>query len=131
RLGSASAKLGVNRRWLLGALTFFSMGCSWMPNCSVAKGASPQNIRRAGVPGFGLRIGERATLLRDPDACAYGLLMELTHEEIEQLYSESSVCGYRPEAILAELDDGSRLPALCFNLVEPPHPDEHNSEYAA
>jgi len=96
-----------------------------------SKGASPLNIRRAGVPGFGLRIGERATLSRDPEACAYGVLMELTHEEIEQLYSESSVRAYRPEAILAQLDDGSRLPALCFNLVEPPHPNEHNSEYAA
>jgi hypothetical protein len=96
-----------------------------------SKGASPQNIRLAGVPGFRLRIGERATLFGDPDARAYGVLMELTHEEIEQLYSEPSVRAYRPEAILAELDDGSRLPALCFNLVEPPHPKEHNSEYAA
>lgn len=60
-----------------------------------SKGASPLNIRRAGVPGFGLRIGERATLLRNPDACTYGVLVELTHEEIEQLYSEPSVRGYR------------------------------------
>ena len=96
-----------------------------------SKGASPQNIRRASVPGFALRIGKRATLCRDRNACAYGLLMELTHEEIEQLYSEDSVSAYRPEAILARLDDGSRLPALCFNLVEPPSPDERNSEYAA
>lgn len=35
-----------------------------------SKGAFPVNIRRAGVPGFELRIGERATLLRDPEACA-------------------------------------------------------------
>ena len=96
-----------------------------------SKGASPQNIRRAGVPGFALRIGKRATLLRDRNACAYGLLMELTHEEIEKLYSDDSVRAYRPEAILAQLDDGSRLPALCFNLVEPPSPHERNSEYAA
>jgi hypothetical protein len=95
------------------------------------KGASPQNIRRASVPGFALRIGKRATLWRDRDACAYGLLMELTHEEIEKLYSEDSVRAYRPEAILAQLDDGSRVPAMCFNLVEPPFPDERNSEYAA
>ena len=96
-----------------------------------SKGASPLNIRRAGVPGFRLRIGERATLLRDPDACAHGVLMELSHEEIEQLYSERFVRAYRPEAVLAQLDDGSRLPALCFNLIDPPRPNEHNSEYAA
>jgi hypothetical protein len=56
-----------------------------------AKGAHPVNIRPACVPGFALRIGQRATLLRIPDACAYGIVMELTHVEIEQLYSEASV----------------------------------------
>jgi len=57
--------------------------------------------------------------------------MELTHEEVEKLYSEDSVRAYRPEAILVELDDGSRIPALTFNLVESPHANERNSEYAA
>jgi hypothetical protein len=56
--------------------------------------------------------------------------MELTHDEIEQLYSEASVRAYRPEAVLTELGDGSRVPALCFNLVVPPSPEEANSEYA-
>jgi len=57
--------------------------------------------------------------------------MELTPEEIDNLYSENSVRAYRPEAILVHLDDGSGVPALTFNLVESPHADEHNSEYAA
>jgi len=57
--------------------------------------------------------------------------MELTHEEVEKLYSEDSVRAYRAEAILVELDDRSRIPALTFNLVEPPHANERNSEYAA
>jgi hypothetical protein len=48
-----------------------------------AKGANPINIRPACVPGFVLRIGQRATLIRDPGACAYGLLMEFTHAELE------------------------------------------------
>jgi hypothetical protein len=95
-----------------------------------AKGADPINIRPASVPGFALRIGERATLLRNPDARAYGMLMELTHAEIEQLYPEASGRAYRPEAVLPELADGSCIPALCFNLIVPPGPDEGNSEYA-
>jgi Gamma-glutamyl cyclotransferase, AIG2-like len=95
------------------------------------KGAHPVNARPACVPGFALRIGQRATLLRIPDACAHGILMELTHAEIEQVYSEASVRAYRPEAVLAELTDGSRVPALCFNLPVPPGPEEADSEYAA
>ncbi len=94
------------------------------------KGAFPRNVRRAMVPGFGLRIGKRATLWRDVNSCAYGIVMELTHEEIERLYSDDSGRAYRPEAVLVQLDDGSTFPALCFNLVEPPHANERNSEYA-
>jgi hypothetical protein len=95
------------------------------------KGAHPVNLRSACVPGFALRIGQRATLLQNPDARAYGIVMKLTHVELEQLYSEASVRAYRAEAVLAELTDGSQVPALCFNLLVPPGPEEANSEYAA
>lgn len=95
------------------------------------KGVYPTNIRPASVPGFALRIGQRATLLRNPNGLAHGILMEITHAEIDQLYAEPTVQAYRPEAVLCELSDGSRIPALCFNLIEPPRSEEANSEYAA
>ena len=95
-----------------------------------AKGAHPANVRPASVAGFALRIGKRATLLSAPNARAYGILMELTHDEIEHLYAEASVRAYRPEAVIAEQSDGVRVAALCFNLVVPPSPEEANSEYA-
>lgn len=95
------------------------------------KGVNPSNARAASVPGFALRIGQRATLVGDPGGRAHGILMELTHAEIDQLYRETSVRAYRPEAVLCELKDGSRVPALCFNLIEPPRPEEANAEYAA
>jgi hypothetical protein len=56
--------------------------------------------------------------------------MELTHAEIEQLYSEASVRAIAQRPVLPELADGSCIPALCFNLIVPPGPDEGNSEYA-
>lgn len=96
-----------------------------------AKGADPANIRMASVPGFALRIGQRATLLPAPDGRAYGILMELSHAEIEQLYSDPSVSAYKPEAVVADVDDGSRVPALCFNLPDAPGADEANPDYAA
>jgi hypothetical protein len=57
--------------------------------------------------------------------------MKLTHAEIEKLYSEPSVRAYRPEAVTAELADGSRVAALCFNLPDLPGAEETNPEYAA
>ena len=95
-----------------------------------AKGVHPVDLRPARVRGFALRIGQRATLVAGPDAAAHGIVVQLTHDEIEQLYSEASVRSYRPEAVVAELRDGARVPALCFNLSAPPGPDEANSEYA-
>jgi len=93
------------------------------------KGVDPANARPASAPCFALRVGQRATLLQSPNSVAYGMLMELTHGE--QPYSEPSVRAYRPEAVLCELGDGSRIPALCFTLIEPPGAEEANSEYAA
>src|SRR5712692_11131504 len=96
-----------------------------------SRGAEPHNVRPASVVGFCLRIGQRATLVPDPSARAYGLLMELTHSEIDELYSEPSVRIYRPQAVTAELGDGSYVSALCFNLPVVPGTDDVNPDYAA
>jgi hypothetical protein len=96
-----------------------------------AQGFSPANPRRARVQGMALRIGARATLVAHEDATAHGIVMELAHDEIDRLYSEPSVAMYRPEAVLAECADGSRVAALCFNLPQPPRPEEANPDYAA
>jgi hypothetical protein len=96
-----------------------------------SKGVHPANPRLACVPGFALRIGQRATLTPSAETSAYGVLMELTHSEVEKLYSEPSVSAYRPEAVVTQLSDGSYIPALCFNLVVSPAPEEANSEYAS
>ena len=95
-----------------------------------AKGIQPTNLRQASVRGFALRIGQRATLVPVSDARAYGVLMDLSHEEIERLYAEPSVRMYRPEAVVAELADGLQVPALCFNLPTTPQPGESNDAYA-
>jgi hypothetical protein len=95
-----------------------------------AKGVHPVNPRLGSLQGFSLRIGERATLVPEPGGRVYGILMELSHDEIERLYADPGVRAYRPEAVIAELDDGTRIPALCFNLPVRPRPDQSNAEYA-
>ena len=92
-------------------------------------GAKPANPRRAHVDGFALRIGERATLVPSPGARAYGMLIALTHAELERLYGAPGLERYRPEAVIAQLD-GIAVPALCYNLLEAPQPHERNPDYA-
>ena len=93
-------------------------------------GAKPSNARRAYVTDFALRIGQRATLVPSPGARAYGMLISLTHAELDRLYGAPGLEGYRPEAVLARPFEGEAVPALCYNLVQPPEPHERNPEYA-
>jgi hypothetical protein len=93
------------------------------------KGIDLSTPQVATVSGFRLRIGQRATLVPDRTGLVYGVIATLTHKQIEQLYAEPSVQDYQPEAVVANMVDGGSVPALCFNLVVPPPPDEHNPEY--
>jgi hypothetical protein len=96
-----------------------------------AKGVTPMDIRPASVSGFQLRIGNRATLVPAQTGRVFGRIASLSHVELEQLYSESSLQDYRPEALLVQLANGDILAALCFNLMEPPSLQEQNPDYAS
>ena len=96
-----------------------------------ASNVTPVNARRAYIDDFALRIGQRATLLPLAGARSYGMLIALTHPELERLYAAPGLEQYRPEAVLARPLEGQPVPALCYNLCEVPRPDERNPEYAA
>jgi hypothetical protein len=95
------------------------------------KDMNPVDPRMASVENFSLVIGARATLVPYAGRTVYGVLCSLTHAEVDALYSEASVSVYRPEAVLAQLADGSITPALCFNLPMPPSADERNPQYVS
>jgi gamma-glutamyl AIG2-like cyclotransferase len=94
------------------------------------KGLSPLDRRQAFVENFRLVIGARATLVPSAEGEVHGVVYSLTHSEVDALYSEESVSAYRPEAVCAQLADGTFVPALCFNLPAPPA-EERNPEYAS
>lgn len=93
-------------------------------------GTNPSNVRRAYVGDFALRIGQRATLTPSAGVRAYGMLIALTHAEIDRLYGAPGLEAYRPEAVVAHVCDGEAVPALCYTLVQAPEPHERNPEYA-
>ena len=95
------------------------------------KGVNPSHRRISSVENFCLMIGARATLVPCANGRVYGVVFSLTHEEVDRLYSEESVSTYRPEAVLAELNDGDVIPAVCFNLPIAPSPREKNPAYAS
>ena len=80
------------------------------------KGIRPADVSVGFVDGYGLRIGERATLVRCPDSRAYGATMDITPGEAKELYAEDSVADYLPEPVNVALMDGTLIEATCYNL---------------
>jgi len=70
-----------------------------------------------------------ATLLRDENSKAYGLIYSLTHDEIFKLYEGSGLTSYIAEAILVTTNDNQAIAALCCNLIDSPDKNEKNQEY--
>ena len=96
-----------------------------------AEGVVPHNGCRAIVRDQTVRVGRRAALVPSSGKHAHGMIFALTLADVARLYGAPSLQAYRPYAVLAELADGAVVPALCYNLPEPPTPDERNAEYAA
>jgi len=80
------------------------------------KGIEPSEVNLGFVDGYGLRIGERATLVCRPDSRAYGAMMDIAPSEATELYAEESVADYLPEPVIVELMDGTQVEATCYNL---------------
>lgn len=108
----------------------FFYGLFMDENVLLESNVSASNPRRAFVDGFALRIGLRATLVVEPKARAYGMILALTHDDLDRLYGAPDLAHYKPEAVLAHSFDGELYPALCYNLRTAPAPDEANPDYA-
>jgi hypothetical protein len=94
------------------------------------KGLRPQGVEVGSIAGMSLRIGQRAALVPDPAGQVYGVIMSLTMDELERLYSEPGVRAYCPQPVLVQPASGGLIGALCYNLSKPPPPGARNSEYA-
>ena len=107
----------------------FFYGLFMDPDVLRKSGADAHDPRVAKVLGKALRIGERATLVDDPQAKVHGVVMTLSERDLQALYREESVAGYRPEPVTAIYADGSVVTAMSYVL---PAPDgaPTNAEYA-
>jgi hypothetical protein len=71
--------------------------------------------------GFDIVIETLATLVRSERHCVYGIVGEVTHDELRSLYTQDWLGGaYLPEAVLVETEAGGLLPALCYLAAERP-----------
>lgn len=94
-------------------------------------GVAPSDPRPAYVDDRSLVVGRRATLVVTPGTRSYGMVIALTHSDLERLYAAPGLEDYRPEPVVAHRLEGGSVTAVCYNLLEPPLPGEADGRYAA
>lgn len=93
------------------------------------KGLRPTQVQLAYVKGYGLRIGQRATLEQSSGEVAYGAVMQLNSDELTALYSEASVADYRSQPVQAFDMEGQAIEATSY-LLGMDKVSGRNSDYA-
>jgi gamma-glutamyl AIG2-like cyclotransferase len=107
-----------------GHIWVFFYGTFMNRDVLINHGVTPTSIVPARLNGFELYIRPRVNLARSDRWCAYGVITEVTHEDLARLYSElerSFGLKYFPEPVLTEAFDGTVRPALCYLA---PHMDD-------
>jgi len=94
----------------------FFYGLFMDPEVLRQKGADPKGFRLASVEGYGLRIGERATLEPSEGEKVFGSVMSLSAKELELLYAEESVADYVPVRLTAMDLENGRFEAVSYIL---------------
>ena len=93
------------------------------------QGLNPRNCQLACLRGYGLRIGNKATLELSEHEICYGTVMQLSNSELDQLYASAGVVDYMPQSIQVTALSGELIDAVTYIL-----PMEmlsgHNSSYA-
>jgi hypothetical protein len=94
----------------------FFYGSFIRPEVMARGGLRPQDVdaQVARLNGFDIHVSPHANLSQSDRHCVYGVLVQLTHDELDRLYSADGVGVFLPEAVVVETADGAVRPALCF-----------------
>jgi hypothetical protein len=94
-------------------------------------GFRPKLIGTAKLDDYQIHIGDRATLIPAAGSVAYGVLMELSGDELSALYSRPEVSGYEAEPVnVSLLENNSNKRSVCYILPQQALGSDINTEYA-
>lgn len=92
-------------------------------------GVEPRHPKVGSISGHKVRLGQRGSIQRHPEGRVWGIVFQLTHNEITKLYPEAGLKDYVPEAVKVELSTGETIAALCFVTLSPADENEVNLSY--
>lgn len=90
-------------------------------------GVRPERQVQAALCGYDITIRPYVNLHRSVGDQVFGVVMWLTHAELDILYGQLKV-RYRPAAVVVESVEGSLIPALCYfadEMADGPADEQH------
>jgi cation transport regulator ChaC len=102
--------MSMRRIW-----TFF-YGSFMHPDVLAQANVHPTERQLARLDGWKLRIAPRATLIPADGNCVYGIVAQLTHPELDKLYTKDwfGFGTYLPEAVMVTNATARQLAAMCY-----------------
>jgi len=107
----------------------FFYGLNMDADLLASRNVVPRDARVVFIDGSMVMLGEKAMLLRSPNARAYGMLFRLTHREMDKLYKDLD--DYRAEPFLAVCSNGETIAVISMVHINPPLYSNQNPEYAS
>jgi hypothetical protein len=93
----------------------------------------PSHVEVARLRGFDIRIAPHANLIVSERDLVYGILVSVTHHDLDRLYGRTeAVLGsaYHAEGVLVETLHGSWRPAMCY-ISHTMRPSTPSADYVA
>jgi cation transport regulator ChaC len=105
-----AAEAVVRKVW-----TFF-YGSFMNPAVLAKADVHPTELRKARLDGWELTIAPRANLAPSKRGAVFGILAQLTHAELDKLYTKDwfGFGTYLPEAVVVTDANGRQVPAMCY-----------------
>jgi hypothetical protein len=73
------------------------------------------------LEGFDIAFSPNATIVPSTESAVYGVLAELTGEELKALYSPDWLKEYKATPVMVKKKDRKEVPATCY--IAPLHPN--------
>ena len=109
----------------------FYYGLFMDPDLLKKQGLSPKNAVITKLPDYKLLLGERATMIKSNGNDVWGMVMDLSKEELVSLYSDPSVAEYEPVQVICHAENDVKIAAQTYILpMGYPLTPAKNSSYA-
>ena len=96
------------------SVSAFFYGSFMRPDVMAQSAVNPAKVDVAKLNGYDIAFDPHANIFPHPFASVYGILVQVTHEELNRMYGVTGVGVFLPEAALVTVNDTNWIPALCF-----------------